>query len=236
LSIFFSETMKILAIDTATEACSAALWLDGEVRERFAVQPRKHGQLILGMMDGLLAEAGLALPQLDALAFGRGPGAFTGVRIATGVAQGAAFGADLPLLPISTLAALAQRHFREAGMRRILAAFDARMGELYWGAYRIDEFGLARLVGEEQVASPDALQLPPGDGWHGVGSGWSTYAEALGERLGDALAGADPELLCSAHDVALLGAEAFQEGGGVPAEQGLPVYLRDQVAWKKVKI
>jgi tRNA threonylcarbamoyladenosine biosynthesis protein TsaB len=176
------------------------------------------------------------LPQLDALAFGRGPGAFTGVRIATGVAQGAAFGADLPLLPISTLAALAQRHFREAGARRILAAFDARMGELYWGAYRIDESGLARPVGEEQVAAPDALRLPPGDGWHGVGSGWGTYAEALGARLGDALADISPGLLCSAHDVALLAAAAFQEGQGVPAEQGLPVYLRDQVAWKKVGV
>jgi tRNA threonylcarbamoyladenosine biosynthesis protein TsaB len=228
--------MKILAIDTATEACSAALLLDGEVHERFEVQPRKHGQLILGMMDGLLAEAGLALPQLDALAFGRGPGAFTGVRIATGVAQGAAFGAELPLLPISTLAALAQRHCRETGAQRILAAFDARMGELYWGAYRIDDSGLARLLGEEQVAAPDALQLPPGDGWHGVGSGWGTYAEALAARLGDALVGTNPELLSSAHDVALLAVAAFREGQGVPAEQGLPVYLRDRVAWKKVAL
>ena len=90
--------------------------------------------------------------------------------------------ADLPLLPISTLAALAQRHYREAGARRILAAFDARMGELYWGAYRLDESGLVRLVGEEQVAAPDALRLPPGDGWHGVGSGWGTYAEALKQK------------------------------------------------------
>ncbi len=228
--------MKILAIDTATEACSAALFLDGEVRIRFEVQPRKHGQLILGMMDGLLSEASLALPQLDALAFGRGPGAFTGVRIATGVAQGAAFGADLPLLPISTLAALAQRHFRETEARRILAAFDARMGELYWGAYQIDDSGLARLVGEEQVASPDALRLPTGEDWHGVGSGWGTYADALATRLGDALVGRDPELLCSAHDVALLAAAAFQKGQGVPAEQGLPVYLRDQVAWKKSSV
>ncbi len=235
MSIFFLAPMKILAIDTATEACSAALLLDGEARVRFEVQPRKHGQLILGMMDGLLTEAGLTLRQLDALAFGRGPGAFTGVRIATGVAQGAAFGADLPLLPISTLAALAQRHFRETGVRQILAAFDARMGELYWGAYRIDNTGLAQLVGEEQVASPDALQLPPGNGWHGAGSGWGTFAEALEARLGDALLGADPELLCSAHDVALLAAAAFQKGQGVPAEQGLPVYLRDQVAWKKVR-
>lgn len=225
--------MKILAIDTATEACTAALLLDGEVRERFAVQPGKHGQLILGMMDGLLAEAGLVLTQLDALAFGRGPGAFTGVRIATGIAQGVAFGADLPLLPVSTLAALAQRHYREAGARRILAAFDARMGELYLGAYRIDESGLARLLGEEQVATPEALQLPSGDGWHGAGSGWGIYAEALAARLGDALADTNPGLSYSAREVALLAAAAFDEGRCVAAELGLPVYLRDRVAWKR---
>ena len=229
--------MNILAIDTATEACSAALLLEGEVQQRFEVEPRRHGELILGMMDELLAEAGLALSELDALAFGRGPGAFTGVRIATGVAQGAAFGADLPLLPISTLAALAQRYYREGGReggaRQILAAFDARMGELYWGAYRICDSGLAELVGEEQVALPKALELPPGKGWHGVGSGWGSYGEALGERLGGVLTEINPELLCSAHDVALLGAAAFAAGEGVPAEQGLPVYLRDQVAWKK---
>jgi len=225
--------MKILAIETATEACSAALLLDGEVRERFEVQPRKHGALILGMMDELLVEAGLALTQLDAIAFGRGPGAFTGVRIATGVAQGAAFGADLPLLPISTLAALAQRHYRESGVRKSLAAFDARMGELYWGAYQIDQSGLARSVGEEQVAVPESLQLPAGGDWHGVGSGWVTYIEALSELLGESLVDTNPELLCSARDVAQLAAAAYAAGEGVSAEQGLPVYLRDRVAWKK---
>lgn len=226
--------MKILAIDTATEACSAALLLDGEMHERFEVQPRKHGALILGMMDGLLAEAGLALRELDALAFGRGPGAFTGVRIATGVVQGAAFGADLPVLPVSTLAALAQRYFRESGARRILAAFDARMGELYWGAYQIDASGIARLLGDEQVGHPEAIALPSGEGWFGVGHGWGAHGDALRQRIGSRLTGIEPALLCSAYDVALLASAAFTEGErGVPAEQGLPVYLRDRVAWKK---
>ena len=225
--------MKILALDTATEACSAALLLDRAVRERFDVQPRRHGELILGMMDGLLAEAGLALSELDALAFGRGPGAFTGVRIATAVAQGTAFGADLPLLPISTLAALAQRHFRETGARRILAAFDARMEELYWGVYEIDGKGLARLVGEEQVAHPEAVDLPSGVGWYGAGHGWRAHGDTLRRRLGSAFIADDPDLLCSAHDIALLAEAAFNAGEGVSAEAGLPVYLRDRGAWKK---
>jgi tRNA threonylcarbamoyladenosine biosynthesis protein TsaB len=225
--------MKILAIDTASEACSAALLLDDKVHERFEVQPRKHGALILGMMDDLLSGAGLRLRELDALAFGRGPGAFTGVRIATGVAQGAAFGADLPLLPVSTLAALAQRHFRETGARRVMAAFDARMGELYWGAYQIDATGIARLAGEEQVGYPEAITLPAGDGWVGVGHGWGAHGDVLCRRMGSRLVEFVPDLLCSAYDVAVLAGEAFEAGKGVPAEQGLPVYLRDRVAWKK---
>lgn len=225
--------MKLLALDTATEACSAALWLDGALTERFEVQPRKHGDLILGMMQSLLDEAGLGLKDMDALAFGRGPGAFTGVRIGTGVAQGVAFGADLPLLPVSNLAALARRRFRESGARRVLAAFDARMGELYWGAYELDAEGHARLLGREQVAAPLALELPTGDGWHGAGQGWAAHGEELQGLLGDALDTVDEELLCSAVDIVCLAVDAFKNGEAVPAEQGLPVYLRDEVSWKK---
>jgi tRNA threonylcarbamoyladenosine biosynthesis protein TsaB len=225
--------MKLLAIDTATDACSAALLLDGEVRERFDVQPRRHGALILGMMQGLLDEAGIGLADLDALAFGRGPGAFTGVRIAVGVAQGTAFGADLPLVGVSTLAALAQGRFGAGGERRLLAAFDARMGELYWGVYRIDGEGLAQPLGAEQVAAPDRVQIPQGGDWFGVGSGWAAQGDALAQRLGARLLGVDPGRLCHARNVAQLGAAAFARGKGVAADRGLPVYLRDQVAWAK---
>lgn len=225
--------MKILAIDTATEACSAALLLDGVISERFQVQPRKHGELILQMMHELLDVAGLRPRDLDALAFGRGPGAFTGVRIGTGVAQGAALGAELPLLPVSNLAALAQRLYREQGATACLAAFDARMEEVYWGAYRIGDQGLAELVGDEQVARPENLSLPESGRWHGVGHGWAAYGDALRPQLGDSLLTVTPDLFCHAHDMALLGAAMLEAGQGVPPEQGLPVYLRDQVAVKK---
>jgi tRNA threonylcarbamoyladenosine biosynthesis protein TsaB len=227
--------MKLLAIETATEACSAALYLDGEIRLRSQVEPRRHAELILGMMDELLAEAGLRLTQLDGLAFGRGPGSFTGVRIATGVVQGAAFGADLPVVPVSTLAALAQGCFRHSGARRILPAYDARMQELYWAAYTVDGNDRVQLVGEEQVASVDEVTLPEGGGWHGVGSGWLSYGEQLAQRLGPNLEGYSGEQLCSAQDVATLGVAGLAAGQMVSAEQALPVYLRDQVARRPAK-
>nr|VFJ43097.1 MAG: tRNA threonylcarbamoyl adenosine modification protein YeaZ [Candidatus Kentron sp. FM] len=133
--------MKILAIDTATDACSVALHLDGDYREIHELAPRRHAEILLPRIRTLLSEAALSLRDLDALAFGRGPGAFTGVRIATGVIQGLAFGADLPVVPISSLHALAQGAWRERGEGNVLAAFDARMGEVYWGAYRLDAAG-----------------------------------------------------------------------------------------------
>lgn len=227
--------MRLLAIDTAAEDCSAALLIEGEVRSRFLYAPRRHGELILSLMEELLREAGLRLADLDALAFGRGPGAFTGIRIATGVIQGVAFGAGLPVVPVSNLAALAQRHFREGGHRRILAAFDARMGEVYWGAFAIDDGGLARPLGAEQVAAPQAVVVPEGEVWHGVGSGWGPHGTLLTERVGAVLKSLTPEVVCHAHDVAVLGAALYREGQGVPAEQALPVYLRDRVAWTQLR-
>ena len=224
--------MKILAIETATEACSAALLIDGQISERYQVQPRMHSQLILPMMDELLAEADLPLTSLDAIAFGRGPGAFTGVRIAVGVAQGAAYAVDLPVVPISTLAALAQRGFREGGYQRLLPAYDARMQEVYWGAYQVDDRGLVSALISDEVSAPDQVTPPPGDGWHGVGAGWGSYRALLENRLGTALQSLDQDLLCSAHDVALLGAAAFSSGEMVAAESAAPIYLRDKVASK----
>ncbi len=226
------EPMKILAIETATEACSAALFLEGEILRRYDVQPRRQSELILGMMDALLAEAGIAVTGLDGIAFGCGPGSFTGVRIAAGVAQGAAFGADLPVVPVSTLAALAQRYFRERGGRRLLPAFDARMGEVYWGGYEIGDNGLVEVSIEDELSAPERVTRPDGGGWHGVGSGWRVYGGLLAGCLGDGLQSVAPELLCDAHDVALLGAATLRRSGGVPAEHGLPVYLRDKVAKK----
>ena len=225
--------MKILAIDTATEACSAALYLEGAVIERFEIAPQRHAELILPMMDALLAEAGIALEALDALAFGRGPGGFTGVRIATGVVQGAAFGARRPVVAVSNLAALAQRAVRERGATRVLAALDARMDEVYWGGYVRGPEGLVERVLDEEVAAPERVALPDAAGWCGAGAGWAAYGERLRARLEGRVDRVIEGLYCSAHDVALLGARGLARDEAVPAEQALPVYLRDRVAAKK---
>jgi len=221
--------IKLLAIETSTDACSAALLCDGQVHDRYQLAPREHGRLILGLVDAVLAEAGLSLKQLDGLAFGRGPGAFTGVRIATGVIQGLAFGADLPVVPVSTLAALAQGTVRQQVATRILAALDARMGEIYWGVYQSDAAGLMVEVEVERVCPAQLIEAPAGTGWFGVGSGFAAYEEILRERLGAALAGCAPDAYPQARDVAVLGAAALARGEAVSAEQALPVYLRDNV-------
>lgn len=222
--------MKLLSIETATEACSAALYLDGEVTEQYQFAPRQHAQLLLGMADALLAEAGLVPAQLDAIAFGRGPGAFTGVRIATGVAQGIAYAADLPVLPVSTLAALAQGGLREFGWQQIASAIDARMNEVYWGVYRADENGIMQPCVEERVCP--AADVPPleGEGWHGIGSGWAVFAEEL--RQAGGVIDWQGEYYPHARDVAMLAADGFAHDQAVTAAQALPVYLRDQVVHK----
>jgi len=225
--------MKLLAIETAAEACSAALYIDGEVRERFAVAPQRQSELILPMMDELLAEAGLRVADLDALAFGRGPGSFTGVRIATGVVQGAAFAADIPVVPVSTLAALAQGHRRTTGHARVLAAFDARMNEVYWAACTPDAAGVMRATGDELIVPPAEVPLPEGGDWHGVGSGWGAYREVLAGRLSGRITAIDADAQCHAQDVAQIAVVDFAAGRAVPAEHALPVYLRDKVAWAK---
>ncbi|MGD8378597.1 MAG: tRNA (adenosine(37)-N6)-threonylcarbamoyltransferase complex dimerization subunit type 1 TsaB [Gammaproteobacteria bacterium] len=224
--------MRLLAIDTATEACSAALWIDGECREQYRVAPREHTRLILPMTEALLADAGIELGELDALAFGRGPGAFTGVRIAAGVVQGLAMGADLPVVAVSDLAALAAGAARATGESHVVACIDARMGEVYAGSYRIDAPGLAHLIGEERVCAPEALD-PPDGAWYVAGSGMLAYGDILRQSLGARLAGADGELLPHAADIAALAVRMRDEGAGVAAEQALPVYLRDQVATSK---
>ncbi len=224
--------MKLLAIETATEACSAALYLDGALSERYVLAPREHARLILPMVDELLREADLSPGALDAVAFGRGPGAFTGLRIAAGVAQGIAFGADLPVVAVSSLAALAQGLCRQRGAARVLAAVDARIGEVYWGIYEADAARLMVSRGEEQVILPGEVALPEGGGWHGAGSAWEVYGDILRARLSGRLAEIDAARHPRAHDVALLAAAAYRRGEAVSAELAAPVYLRDDVAVK----
>ncbi len=221
--------MKLLAIETATEACSAALYQDGEIIEQYQFAPRQHAQLLLGMADALLAEAGLTPSHLDALAFGRGPGAFTGVRIATGVTQGIAYAADLPVVPISTLASLAQGGYREFGWQQVAAAIDARMNEVYWGSFRVDEKGVVLPVMEERVCPASKVPGLEGSGWHGIGSGWATFSEELIQAAGQGVADWQGEYFPHAQDVAMLAVDAFARGLAVSADKALPVYLRDQV-------
>ncbi len=219
--------MKLLAIDTATEACSAALHIDGVTTTKYEVAPRKHAEFILSMVDELLAESSLSLTQLDALAFGRGPGAFTGVRIATGVIQGLSMSVDCPVVPVSTLAALAQGAISES--KQVACAIDARMGEVYWGLYQANESNIMRLVGEECVCPPDAVHIPASDGWYGVGSGWETYANELQTRLAGSLSGFRPGDYPSAEAICTLAIDAYQRGEAVDAAEAQPVYLRDKV-------
>ena len=221
--------MKLLALDTATEACSAALLIDGDVRERFEVAPRAHARLLLPMLEDLLAEAGLKPAALDAVAFGRGPGSFTGVRIAASVAQGIAFAADLPVVPISTLAALAWQAVCARDSCRVFAAIDARMGEIYCAAYQGSTRGGLVALTDEQVTAAATVCVPAGEEWCGVGSGWAVYADVLCPHFGTSLLSIDATALPRASVVAALAAHEFARGHAVAADQALPVYLRNQV-------
>ncbi len=228
--------MKLLAVETATEGCSAALAIDGEIVTRFEIAPRRHAELILPMCESLLVQAEIKLSQLDAIAFGRGPGSFTGVRIAAGIAQGLAFGLDLPVVPVSTLAALAQEIMTEVGKKNVLAALDARMGEIYWGCYRRDEQGSAQLIGAEHVSKVEDVTVPADHTWYGAGSGWGVYGEMLAQRLIASLEGYDGDRLPRAEYIARLAKTAFARGLSVAAEQAQPVYLRNKVAKKSHEV
>jgi tRNA threonylcarbamoyladenosine biosynthesis protein TsaB len=228
--------MRLLAIETATEACSAALWIDGAVRTRFEIAPRRHAELILPMCDSLMNEAGIAPPQLDVVAFGRGPGAFTGVRIAVGIAQGIAFASGLPVVCVSTLAAIAQEVISQTYSTRVLAAIDARMGEIYWGYYEKDNGGCVRRIGEERVGRPDRIENPSVPGWFGAGSGWSAYRDILIARLGHCVHGFDADRLPRAEYVARLAVVAHRAGLAISPDRAQPIYLRDEVAKKTCQL
>jgi len=230
--------MKILALDTATEACSAALYIDGSITTEYQLAPREHTQLILKMIEDLLCQATLQVSDLDAIAFGRGPGSFTGVRIATGVAQGLAFAADLPVLPISTLASIAQSTYNDHKTEHVLAGIDARMGGIYWGCYSLADNGLMQLVGDEQVTSPEFLSIPSGNthqSWVGAGSAWSSYTEQLNRQLGDDLIQHYSDYFPQSASIVQLAVYEYERGNAVEAAQAQPVYLRNDVAKKSAQ-
>jgi tRNA threonylcarbamoyladenosine biosynthesis protein TsaB len=218
------EVVKILSLDTSTDACSVAILVGNSVLERCELAPRKHATIILPMIDTLLSEAGLSITQMDAIAFGRGPGAFTGIRTAVGIAQGIAFASDLPAVPISTLAALALGAVRETGHTHIAVTLDARMCEIYFGIY-ISSGRIVRVLGEECVCSPTVVHAPPGK-WFGVGSGWKVYSNILSERLN--ISSWLDERLPLASNIARLAADPIYHVDWVAAEQALPIYLRNR--------
>jgi tRNA threonylcarbamoyladenosine biosynthesis protein TsaB len=223
--------VKLLALDTAGTRCSVALLQAGKLMELDAPAERLQAEHVLPMVEKLLSEAGLKLVSLDAIAFGRGPGAFTGLRVATAVAQGLAYGAGIPVVPVSDLAALAAAAVRVHKVERVLACLDARMHEVYWAVYESHVDGLVPMS-EEALGPPSAVSVPSTGPWFGAGPGWGAYGDILKARVPH-LTGTDPALCPTAGDIARLGQTVLEKGGGVPPEQALPVYLRDKVATPK---
>ncbi|WP_018867395.1 MULTISPECIES: tRNA (adenosine(37)-N6)-threonylcarbamoyltransferase complex dimerization subunit type 1 TsaB [unclassified Thioalkalivibrio] len=221
--------MRLIALETATEQCSAALYVDGEILGVAERAARRHGELILGQVEQLLREADIPRASLDGVAVGRGPGAFTGVRLGLGVAQGMAFALDRPVVPVSTLQALAQQALRE-GRRPagVLAALDARMGEIYWSLCpaRGDRVETAA----EQVGAPASLApaWPEGERF-GLGSAFAAFPE-LAAAHGLAMAAVDPDALPDAREIALLAVDAWERGEAVAPEYAQPEYIRNDVA------
>jgi len=221
------RAMNLLAIETATESCSAALLVDGRLLARSELAPRRHAELLLTMCGQLLDEAGLSRRDLDAIAVGRGPGAFTGVRLAISAAQGIALALDIPVVPISSLAALALQAPNDGA--DVLAVIDARMGEIYAGAFRHAD-GRLDTLSDETVGAAAALRVPAARAWNVIGTGWASYRDAIAANLPSPPKWADGDRYPQAADVARLAAPIAAAGGGVSPEQALPVYLRDKVA------
>lgn len=220
--------MRILAIETSTEHCSVALQQGGEVLAHWELAGQRHSEILLTMIHGLLAEAGCGMLELDGIAFGAGPGSFTGVRIAASVAQGLAFGLGIPVMPVCTLEAMAEA----SGQDRVACALDARLDEVYFAAYqRSGENWLA--VVEPCLSSIGDLAMLPGDNWTGVGSGFGVLEDALARHL--QLAQTDTGKFPEARAVAILGSRMLANGGGMDAAAAQPVYLRDKVAMTTIE-
>jgi tRNA threonylcarbamoyladenosine biosynthesis protein TsaB len=219
--------MKILAFDTATAACSVALLIGEEIHEQVAIAPQRHAELILPMIETLLNEAGISLAQLNAIAFGHGPGSFMGVRIATGVAQGLAFGADLPVIPVSTLQALAQTAWQQNGCPDIIAAWDARMQAIYWGVYSLSESGLMLPSRSDALNPPEELLIPTGKNWLLAGNAWKIYHQQLASKLNPDAQIVD--IYPQARAILSIAQVSLREGKVHSALEVEPVYLRNEV-------
>ena len=226
---------RILALDTSSEACSVALLDQGQLSEDFRMAPREHTRLLLPMVDGLLQQAQLKLSDLDALAFGCGPGSFTGLRIAAGMVQGLAWGADLPVVAVSTPAAMAYDAAQSLATSQILVLIDARMDEVYAGLYEIQGESVTPLAAE-RVCAPERLDdvLPLLNGPVAVVGSGLGYEERFPQALRALIQARDPDLQPRAGAVARLGLQQWLRGEQLRPDQVQPVYLRDEVAWNKL--
>jgi len=221
---------NILALDTSTEACTVALQVNGKVAEKFAIIPRHHNQELLPMIQQVLADQGVTYADLDCIAFGRGPGSFTGLRITVGVVQGLAFGADIPVIPVSTLACMAQGYHRQTGDSQCLVAMQARQEEIYFGVYELADGCMRSLAPDVLINASDARLVKPGE-WHGVGNGWQ-HKSLLEAGLGIEVPVIDLEILPHASDLITLAEPELLQGRTLVAAEAMPVYLRETVARK----
>lgn len=215
--------MRVLAIETSTEYCSIALQQGDVMRLHSELAGQRHSEILLSMIDRLLSEENCKLTDLDGLAFGAGPGSFTGVRIAASVAQGLAFGAGIPVVPISTLEALAEM----SGADRIACALDARLDEVYFAAYERDGQGW-KIIIQPCLSAISDLDPLPGEGWQGVGSGFGIREGQLASHLH--IHSVDSTRVPQADAIARLATRKLQSGGGLDAAEAQPVYLRNKVA------
>jgi len=229
----------LLALETSTDACSVALECDGEVFSEHHIAPQKHAQLLLPMIEKLLSNAGLKPADLDGVAFGCGPGSFTGVRIAAATTQGIAFGSEIGVIPVSSLHALAQGVHRVHKASHVLASFDARMSEVYWGAYVLDDAGIVQSVLDDRVCSPEQVPMPADahlSHWSLVGSGADQYSDVLPTAFGDSVHHTHIiDCWPNALDVLSVAKPIAETGGFLMAAEAVPVYLRDRVALTEVE-
>jgi len=223
--------MNILALDTCTEMCSAAVLFEGQLFERSELTQRGHSEKILTMLDAVMADAGCSLADINVVAFGRGPGSFTGVRIGVGVAQGIAFARQLPVVPVSTMAAVAQIAIDDYAATCIAVAMDARMGEVYAGHF-VEENGLATALDDERVCPPTEYKPADKSQWFAAGTGWSEFETVLQANFSQQIT-QQQALLPTAAAIAKLALDKAENGQTIAADQAVPVYLRDNVAKKK---
>ncbi|PMB55016.1 tRNA (adenosine(37)-N6)-threonylcarbamoyltransferase complex dimerization subunit type 1 TsaB [Coxiella endosymbiont of Rhipicephalus microplus] len=215
---------KLLALETATPACSVALWLNGEITQQFEIAPQRHSDILLDRVDKLLSDAGMNLKNLDAIAFGSGPGSFMGIRIATGVAQGIAYGIDLPVIPVSTLQALAQVAYQKIKSERVIAGWDARMDSIYWGVYQVDYRNIMQAITGDHLNYPKDIEFLTKNEI-GVGNAWALYRASLSPDFPFI----EKEIYPEAASVAMIAHQKFKQGDVLAPQKAEPTYIRETV-------